>query len=152
MSDRPIRVLCVASGGGHWVELMRLRPAFEGFEVTWVTVSRAYEPEVSPERFYTVVDVTRWNKLRWFLCAFKLLWILLRVRPAVVLSTGALPGFFALRLARLLGRRTAWIDSFANVDELSMSGQRIGKHADLWLTQWEHLATEEGPHYRGMVL
>jgi len=35
---------------------------------------------------------------------------------------------------------------------LSLSGRRVGPWADLWLTQWEHLARPEGPEYRGSVL
>jgi hypothetical protein len=70
----------------------------------------------------------------------------------MVISTGALPGYFSLRLAKLFGVKTIWIDSIANVEELSLSGQMIGKHADLWLTQWPHLAKPGGPLYRGTVL
>ncbi len=30
-----------------------------------------------------------------------------------------------------------------------MSGSRVGRFADLWLTQWPHLAKAEGPYYGG---
>ncbi|CAB5122971.1 hypothetical protein D3OALGA1CA_2697 [Olavius algarvensis associated proteobacterium Delta 3] len=73
-------------------------------------------------------------------------------RPDIVVSTGALPGYLGIRLASALGKRTIWVDSIANVEELSMSGQRIGAYADLWLTQWPHLAKENGPEYAGQVL
>ena len=146
------RVLLVSSGGGHWIELLRLRPAFEGHDVAFVTVNRDYAVDLDGERLYVVPDVTRWNKVRWIVTAICLVWILICERPHVVLSTGALPGFFAIRLAKLLRRRTVWVDSIANVDELSMSGQKIGRHADLWLTQWPHLTTPDGPDCAGAVL
>ena len=57
-----------------------------------------------------------------------------------------------MRFGRLMGARTIWLDSIANVEELSMSGRRIGHYVDLWLTQWPHLAQPEGPHYMGSVL
>lgn len=146
------KILGVSSGGGHWVELIRLMPAFEGHDVALVTVDKAYRSEAGLARFYTVRDVTRWNKLRWIQTLSKLLWILARERPDIVVSTGALPGFFSVRLAKLFGTRTIWLDSIANVDELSMSGTMIGGHADLWLTQWPHLAKPGGPDCRGTVL
>jgi len=149
---RKKRVLAVSSGGGHWVELIRLAPAFEGHDVAYVTVDEAYRSENESARFYTVRDVTRWDKLWWMQTIVKLVWILMRERPDVVVSTGALPGYFSLRLAKWMGARTVWLDSIANVEELSMSGQRIGKHADLWLTQWPQLARPNGPLYRGSVL
>ena len=146
------KILAVSSGGGHWVELIRLVPAFEGHDTVFATVDEAYRGDAGSARFYTIRDVTRWNKLRWVQTFTKLAWILLRERPDIVVSTGALPGYFSLRLAKWYGARTIWIDSIANVEELSLSGQMIGKHADLWLTQWPHLAKPDGPSYQGTVL
>jgi UDP-N-acetylglucosamine:LPS N-acetylglucosamine transferase len=107
--------------------------------------------EVGAARFYAVKDANRWNKLALVRCALQIVWVLLRERPAVVVSTGAAPGYLAIRCAGLLGARTVWIDSVANVEELSMSGRMASAKADLCLTQWPHLAT--GPiRYLGAVL
>lgn len=153
--SKPKRVMMVASGGGHWVELMRLMPALDGCSIAFVTVQNDYKYQTMQyegSRYYVVCDVTRWNKVRWIQTVLQLLIVLFRERPDVIISTGALPGFFALRLGKLLGARTIWVDSIANVEELSRSGQKIGPHVSLWLTQWEHLATEQGPHYKGAIL
>jgi hypothetical protein len=99
-----------------------------------------------------VNDATRWNKFGLLVLLLRLLRILLRERPEVIISTGAAPGYLALRIGRWLGARTIWIDSIANVERLSMSGEKIGPHADLWLTQWPHLARRDGPHFVGAVL
>ncbi len=147
-----MRILAISSGGGHWVELVRLRPAFEGHEIAFATVNDAYRSEAGTARFYSVHDVTRWNAWRWPQTILKLMLILLMERPDVVVSTGALPGYFCVRLAKWFGARTVWLDSIANVDELSMSGRKVGRYADLWLTQWPQLARPEGPYYRGTVL
>ena len=146
------RILAVASGGGHWIELIRLTPAFEGHDIAFATVDAAYHTDVGAARFYTLTDVTRWDRWRGVQTLVKLVWILLRERPDVVISTGALPGYIALRLAKLFSARTVWLDSIANVTELSLSGQMIARFADLWLTQWPQLAGPHGPLYRGTVL
>jgi UDP-N-acetylglucosamine:LPS N-acetylglucosamine transferase len=146
------KILAVASGGGHWVELRRLTPAFGECEVAYVTTMGSYQPEVGGSRFYVVKDASRWNKWALIRLGFKLVCIVLMERPDVVVSTGAAPGYFALRLAKFLGAKTVWIDSIANAERLSLSGEKIGKHADLWLTQWPHLAKPEGPHFLGAVL
>ncbi len=146
------RILAVASGGGHWVQLLRLAPAFVDFDVTFVCVSQAYRSDVSDHKFYSVTDATRWDKIGLLKAAVRLVWINWKVRPDVVISTGAAPGYLAIRLGRLFGARTIWLDSIANVDCLSMSGELVGPHADLWLTQWPHLERAEGPFYRGAVL
>lgn len=166
----PRRVLAVASGGGHWIQLRRLRPAWTGCAVTYVTTRAGYRDEVARDaegrdaedgsgapapRFVTVPDANRWQKLRLMRQLARIAWIVLSTRPHAIVTTGAAPGYFAIRIGRLLGARTVWVDSIANAEELSLSGRRAGPHADLWLTQWEHLAGPEegqGPRWRGAVL
>ena len=149
-------VLAIASAGGHWVQLRRLRRAWQGCETVWVTTNAGYRAEVEADgtgaRFHTVVEANRWQKLRLLRQLAGILRVLATERPDVVVTTGAAPGYFALRLGRLMGARTVWIDSIANTEELSLSGRRAGAHAVLWLTQWPHLARPDGPHYRGAVL
>jgi UDP-N-acetylglucosamine:LPS N-acetylglucosamine transferase len=147
-----VRILVVASGGGHWVQILRLRPAFAGEHVAYATVNRAYQAEVGAAPFYVVKDATRWNKFRLFILAFQILYILLRERPDVVITSGAAPGYFAVLFARMLRKRTIWLDSMANVDQLSMSGTKASRWSDVWLTQWPQLAREGGPTYAGTVL
>ena len=152
-ATKPRKVLFVSSSGGHWIQLRRLRPAFEGWVRFYACTNPGYRSTTeSEERFFAVPEASRWNKLRLLHQAVVVLWILLRTRPEVVVSTGASPGFFAVLFGRLLGRKTIWVDSIANVDELSLSGQQAGRFADLWLTQWEHLARPDGPKYFGSVV
>lgn len=146
------KVMVVASGGGHWTQMLRLRPAFEDLGAFFVGVKPMYQADVAPADFYAVRDVSRLQKWAIFATAAKLLWIILKHRPRVIVTTGSAPGLIALQLGRIVGARGVWIDSVANVEELSMSGQRAGAVADLWLTQWEHLARPGGPRYEGRVL
>ncbi|QDV06335.1 Glycosyl transferase family 2 [Planctomycetes bacterium Poly30] len=146
------RLLAVASAGGHWAELIRLRPLFDEYDVTYVTTHAGYASEVQGRPFRTVTEASRWDKLRLMRSALKIAWLLVRLRPGAVVTTGAAPGWFALYFGKKLGAKTVWIDSLANGEELSMSGQRAAKHADLWLTQWPELAQEGGPEYAGSVL
>jgi len=136
---------------------MRIVPAFVGADVACVTVNKDYRGEAPSGRFYTVNDATRWNKIAALIMALRMLLIVLRERPDVIVTTGAAPGYFALRFGKWIGARTIWLDSIANVEELSMSGRIAGKFADLWLTQWKHLAKsskagERHPEYAGAVL
>ena len=146
------RVLAISSGGGHWVQLLRLRPAFEGCSVSYATVREGYRSEIAGADFHLIPDCNRWNKLAVVKSAAAILILLLRLRPDVVVTTGAAPGYFGARFGKVLGARVVWVDSVANVEELSMSGQKAGSFVDLWLTQWPHLACEGGPRFLGNVL
>lgn len=145
------RVLAIASAGGHWIQLMRLRPALDGAQVTWAT-TRA-ELAAGPEgKVHVVADGSASNPLRVLRSLFQVFWLLLRLRPHVVITTGAAPGAAAVVLGRLLGARTVWIDSIANGEQLSRSGRLVRRFAVAWLTQWEHLAGGDGPQYWGRIL
>lgn len=145
-------VLLVASHGGHWVQLRRLAPAFAGCQVRYVTTHRQLAEEVTPAPLSPVPDANLDNKFALARLAIVMFFIVLRYRPDVVVSTGAAPGFFALMFGKLFRARTIWIDSIANAEQLSTSGLRVRPFADLWLTQWPHLANESGPIYKGSVL
>ena len=160
-----IHVLAVASAGGHLIQLRRMSPAWDGCRVSWMTTKAGFRADVEAEAaargqaapgFYTVLDANRWQKVRLLRSLMQIAWVILRLRPDVIITTGAAPGFFALRIGKLIGARTIWVDSIANAEELSLSGRKAGRHADLFLTQWEHLARSddepEGPHFRGAVL
>lgn len=161
MMKKTPHVMAIASGGGHWVQLCRLIPAWDGCNVTYVTTTEGFRDQVmatAKERgqprpaYYVVTEANRWQKLKLIRALLRTVFILLKVRPDVVITTGAAPGYFALRLGKILGCRTVWIDSIANAEALSLAGQKAGGHSDLWLTQWEHLASENGPRYEGAVL
>lgn len=145
------KVLAISSGGGHWVQLCRVAEAFEGADVVFATVKPEYREDRPGDRVYVVSDATRWDRLRLVLCALQIVRILWIERPSVVVTTGAAPGGLAIVLARLVRARTLWLDSIANVEELSMTGRRASRLATVCLTQWSHLAEPDGPEYAGAV-
>lgn len=160
-------VLATASSGGHWVQLQRLRPAWDGCRVSYLTTEMGHRDEVFADAaarnqpqpgFFAVTDANQHQKLRLLVQIVQVAWVIVKVRPDIVISTGAAVGVFAARFGAIFGARTVWIDSIANAEELSLSARLAGRFVDMWLTQWEHL-TEAGeedadraPEYRGAVL
>ena len=94
--SRRRKVMAVSSGGGHWVELRRIRAAFAGLEVVYVSTDPSaaaesrrpplHDPQRHPARPVRLSRRARGSSCR----------ILLRERPDVVVTTGAAPGFVAL--------------------------------------------------------
>ncbi len=147
------KILAIASGGGHWLELCRLRPAFAGLDVAFVSVHSNYAGQVQGHRFYVVRDVSRRDWWALVVLIPQLTRIVLKERPDVVITTGSFPALFALALAKsMLRAKTIWIDSIANVEKLSSSGALACYVADVCLTQWPALKTDRGPAYWGAVL
>ncbi len=145
-------VLAIASAGGHWVQLRRLHPAFKGTHLIYSTTKASYGNNISDSEFLLAPDGNLSTKLRLIRCAIKTFLLVLKAKPDVIISTGAAPGYFAILYGKLLGKKTIWVDSIANAGELSLSGKKVGKHVDYWITQWKHLTNPEGPHFFGNVL
>lgn len=151
-SPRPLRVLAVASGGGHWVQMLRLRPAFEGADVHYATVDKSAAAIVAPAPVHLYPDANLRTPLRMIRAALQLAVIVLRVRPDVVISTGAAGGYLAIRVARAIGARTMFIDSIANAKTLSVSARLSRGVATRVLTQWPSVAAASGTEFCGAVL
>ncbi len=147
------KILAIASGGGHWVQMCRLYPVFSELDVAFVSVHPTYAKQVEGHRYYVIRDVSRLD--RWGI--FKLLPQLVRIiwieRPDVVITTGSAPALIAIAIAKVLVHaKGIWIDSIANSEKLSVSGSLARYVADIWLTQWPQLKSSKGPEYWGAVL
>lgn len=151
MAKAKTKVLAVASGGGHWEQMQIIARALGGEDVQFITTKGDLLVQSGVSGF-VVKDCNRNNLRDTAICVWQCTKLIFSIRPKVVISTGAAPGLICLAFGRLIGARTIWIDSFANVEKLSMSGKMAGRFVHVWLTQWEHLAQPEGPHYAGELL
>ena len=151
MAERRTRILAIASGGGHWVQLLRLAPAFEGCDISYATVHAASAAQVPGADFHSFRDSSRKDWWRALGSTIDIAGIIAKVRPDVIVTTGALPPLIALVLGRMVGARTLWIDSVANSEVLSSSGRLATRIAHRTVTQWPGLATPDVPCW-GSVL
>jgi UDP-N-acetylglucosamine:LPS N-acetylglucosamine transferase len=149
---RSPRLLAIASGGGHWVQLRRLIPAFEGFEVAYVSTFDHYVTQVAGHRYYVVPNASRFELKGFLPGAWRALKILWRERPDAIVTTGSAPMLAFLLLGRLMGARTLWVDSLANPERLSSSGKLARRIAHETVSQWPEVAAAQGVPYWGSVL
>jgi UDP-N-acetylglucosamine:LPS N-acetylglucosamine transferase len=134
------------------VQLLRLRPAFEGCAVSYATVHPDSAAEVPGARFFSFRDASRKNPGSFPIAALQIARAVLSVRPHVIVTTGSAPALIAILLGRLIGARTLWIDSIANSERMSSSGLRARKLAHMCVTQWPELSAEPRPQHWGAVL
>ena len=145
------KILAIASSGGHWTQLQRINKAFENSEIVYVSTMQGYQKEVSTCKFYRVTDASQWSKIKLFKLFIELLKIIVKEKPQIIISTGAAPGALGIFLGRLIGAKTIWLDSIANIEKLSLSGRLIKNITHLHLTQWEHLQNKK-TLYKGKVI
>ncbi|MCX2477739.1 hypothetical protein OQY15_01475 [Pedobacter sp. MC2016-15] len=139
--DEAVNVFAIASIGGHWVQLLRLMPLFNMNDVSFVSTKPGLKDTVDGHKYYLVPDANRNNKTDLVRCCLSIGAKIVFARPKVIVTTGAAPGLFGIFIGKVLGVKTIWIDSIANVEKLSLSGKIASRMADRVYTQWEHLAT-----------
>lgn len=149
---RARRLVAIASAGGHFNQLMLLRPGYAHLETTYLTTLPGLAEQFGALPARTVPDCNANTPLQALRSFASLGAQMLRIRPHVVISTGALPGVLALGWGRLIGAHTIWVDSVANAEELSASGRLARRIAHLTLSQWENVAQVTGTVYKGSVL
>ena len=104
-------------------------------------------------KVYIIGECNRQHPLEAITVLIKSLRIMIKERPDVVITTGSLPLAIVCLFAKLSGAKIVWIDSIANVERLSMSGQFTRHFADLLLTQWPELAEKyNNVEYAGSLI
>ncbi|NML12848.1 oligosaccharide biosynthesis protein Alg14 [Sphingobium sp. AR-3-1] len=144
--------MAVASGGGHWVQLLRMRDAFDGFEIAYVSTFKDRGEAMPGHRLYIVQDSSRLHRMAIIRNLVHAICIVLKERPSAIISTGSAPGLAFIIAGRLLGARTLWVDSIANGERLSSSGRIARRFAHRTVSQWPEVAEREGVPCWGSIL
>lgn len=138
------KVFAVASIGGHWIQLLRIaKPMEEKYEMVYLCTHPKCETMVEGNKFHLISDYSRWDAWKMIPSFFQLLRIVRKEKPDAIMTTGAAPGLMCLLAGKVLGTKTIWIDSIANVQHLSASGRIAAKFASRVYTQWKDLATDK---------
>lgn len=92
---------------------------------------------------YVVGECDRTKPFKIAYTLWKSFWFVLKEKPDVVISTGSLPiAIVCLIAKKIRGTKIVWIDSIAQLEDLSMSGKMLLKQADVFLTQWPEVAEQ----------
>ena len=135
------RKICfAASSGGHYEQLMMLKPLMEKYDSFILTEKTQYEARVAGEKTYYLKQVNRKEKtflLRMLQNAFLTFGIFLKEKPNVVICTGALAMIPMCLLVKLFGGKLIYLESFAKVTSPTETGKLLYRFADQFYVQWE---------------
>lgn len=147
-------MLLVCSAGGHLLQLWMLEAVWRSRRHAWVTLARedsvsllAGEPVVFAHGPTTrnVANLARNLLLAWR--------VVRRMRPHVLLTTGAGVAVPFAWIARLHGTKVVYVESLTRVERPSLSCRLIAPVASRLYVQWPELAPAlRRAHYAGSVL
>ena len=136
------KICFVASSGGHWEELLCLKEIAHENETFYVTEKGGQLDDCKLSDVYLFSQINRKETLFLihFLCVMvKALYIILKEKPDVVITTGALLSYPFCLMAKIIGKKVIYIESFARVYDASLTGKLVYPFADLFIVQWESL-------------
>lgn len=138
------KVLFISSTGGHLNELMQLKKMFDKYDyhiITEKTKSNMFLSEKYPNKVNYLIYGTKDHILTYpfklLANCFKSLYFYLKVKPKVIISTGAHTAGPMLCIGKLLGSKIIYIESFANIETKTITGRIVYLFADLFIVQWE---------------
>lgn len=136
------KICFIASSGGHFEQLMMLKPLINKYDSFIVTEKTGYSVIKDDRKIYYLNQVNRhertfvFNMITNALKSFK---IFLREKPDVIISTGALATIPMCIFAKVLKKKVIFIESFAKVTSPTLTGKLIYKFADQFYVQWEQM-------------
>jgi len=128
------RVCWAYSPGGHRAELERATAGIAFADCFHVTFAGGREPPRGDFRLYEVAHPRR-SPWRTVLATWQTLRIMLRERPALVLSTGADVAVPAIVIGKLMGAAVIYVESAATLAP-SLTGRLAYPFADLFIVPW----------------
>lgn len=144
--DLKTRVIFTSSAGGHYSELCELDELMKRYNSFLITEDHEMMQEykkTNKSRSWYMPAGTKEHLFK-FLCnfpinIFKSFKAYLKVRPDVVIATGAHTTVPICYIAKLFGKKVIFIETFANITTKTLSGKLVYPIADLFLVQWEEM-------------
>ena len=139
-------VMFISSTGGHLSELLQLKPIFDDYNysvVTEKTKSTIPLAEKFKDRTYYLVSGTKSHIFSYFFKfsfnIIKSFYLILKLRPDVVVTTGTHTAVPMCYFAKLLRKKIIYIETFANSKTKTMTGNLVYPIADVFIVQWESM-------------
>ena len=143
MKDKKKKICLISSSGGHFEQLLMLRKLEEEYDIFIVTEKTKYNKGDKKIKYF-VKQVNRKEIMfiiKMVLILFKSLYIYLKEKPDVIISTGVLAAIPMLFIGHYTKKKVIYIESFAKINSPTMTGKLIYKKhiADRFYVQWESM-------------
>lgn len=139
-NGKEVKLCFAASSGGHFEQLLMLKPLMGKYKSFIITEETLYKAKVNGEKIYYLKQVNRKEQSffpRMIVNIYRSIKIYLKEKPDVVICTGVLAVIPICLIAKAAGKKLIYIESFAKVTSATQSGRLLYKFADQFYVQWE---------------
>jgi UDP-N-acetylglucosamine:LPS N-acetylglucosamine transferase len=140
------KVLFISSTGGHLAELLQLKSLFSKYDYHIITEKVKNNLKLKDEFPNRVDYLIYGSKTHILTYPFKLiancfisLYLYFRIRPRVIVTTGAHTAGPMCCIGKIFGSKIVYIETFANIHTKTITGRLIYHFADAFIVQWESM-------------
>lgn len=136
------KVCFAASSGGHYEQIIMLKPLMEKYDCFLMTEKTLYHSEIDGVKMYYLHQANRKEivfPLMMIGNMFRSLCIFIKERPDVMITTGVLSVVPMCLLVKLFRKKLVFIESFAKVTSPTETGKLMYKIADQFYVQWPQM-------------
>lgn len=137
------KICLVSSSGGHFEQLLMLRKLNTWYDTFIVTERTKYNKNDNKIKYY-LLQINRKEKLfplKFLVNGIKSLYIIIKEKPDVIISTGVLSAIPMIWLGHKFHKKVIYIESFAKVTSSTQTGKFVYNHklADRFYVQWDSM-------------
>lgn len=140
------KVLFISSTGGHFNEMMQLKPMFKNYDYHIITekdkstysLKEEYGEKIDYLVFGTKDHILTYP-FKFIYNCFKSLVLFIKIRPKYIITTGTHTAVPMCYLGKIFGSKIIFIETFANINAKTLSGRLIYPIANLFIVQWESM-------------
>ena len=140
------KVLFISSTGGHFNELIQLKPLFKEYDYHIITEKNKMTAWLKKEYGEKINFLVYGTRIRIFEYIFKFIYnclksliLYIKIRPKYIISTGTHTAVPMCYIGKVFGSKIIFIETFANRNTKTLSGKMIYPIADLFIVQWEEM-------------
>lgn len=138
------KVLFISSTGGHLNELLQLKRTMKKYDSYLITEKTKSTVGLNDEfsnigylKYGTKSHLSYFYIFPWN--CIKSFYYFIKIKPDVVVTTGAHTGVIMCYIAKLFHKKVIFIETFANISSKTMSGRVVYPIADMFIVQWESM-------------
>jgi UDP-N-acetylglucosamine:LPS N-acetylglucosamine transferase len=132
----------IASSGGHFEQLMRLKPLmkrYNSFVMTEQTIYSSFEETIP---IFYLKQINRREKTFFFNFLMNMIIsikVFFKEKPDIIISTGVLATIPLCLIGKIFGKKIIYLESFAKIKDATLTGKLMYRIADKFFVQWEEM-------------
>jgi len=140
------KVLFISSIGGHFSELMQLKPLFNNYDYHIITEKGKSTEELKKTYKNRISFLPYGTRKKFLIYPFKLMlitfksfYLYAKIRPRYIVTTGTHTAVPICYIGKIFKSKIIFIETFANQNTKTLSGKLVYPIANLFIVQWEEM-------------